>query len=267
LAEVRELQGELTFLAMESAIRDLTSGSRLAHWTVLDLTRVDRCESGALRLLADLARQLRSTERDLLLSGVAGHRPAVDDLEAMVAATGVKPIRTFADADLAREWCEDQILELARADSADGRAAQPGDHELLRGLDDKGLAIVQRALRRQSFVPGTLVVRRGDAADRMFLIESGRLSVTIDTHDGATKRLSTLSDGMIFGELALIGREARTADVRADTMVECRVLDLEAFDRLTVEEPAVACTLLTNLLRVVGRTARRMTAEVALLAG
>jgi hypothetical protein len=50
-------------------------------------------------------------------------------------------------------------------------------------------------------------------------------------------------------------------------MVECQVMDVDAFERLTVEHPALACVLLGNLLRVVGRTARRMTGEVALLAG
>jgi CRP-like cAMP-binding protein len=72
---------------------------------------------------------------------------------------------------------------------------------------------------------------------------------------------------MVFGELSLIGRETRTADVHADTVVECFVLEADAFDQLTAEQPALACVLLANLLRVVGRTARRMTGEVALLAG
>jgi len=129
------------------------------------------------------------------------------------------------------------------------------------------LTTLKGQFRRQRYVPGTLVVRRGDAADRLFLIVSGRLSVTIDLPDGSVRRLSTLSDGMVFGELTLIGRESRTADVRADTMVECEVLEVDAFDRLMREQPSLACTLLANLLRIVGRTARRMTSEVALLAG
>jgi len=72
---------------------------------------------------------------------------------------------------------------------------------------------------------------------------------------------------MIFGELSLIGRETRSADVHADTMVECQVLEADDFDQLTVDDPVLACALLANLLRVVSRTARRMTGEVALLAG
>jgi glutaminase len=141
------------------------------------------------------------------------------------------------------------------------------DHELLRGVDPADLAILLGELRRVCYVPGTRIVQRGEIADRLFLIVSGRLSVTIDVPGGGVRRLSTLSDGMVFGELALIGREARTADVHADTMVECHVLDADVFDRLTTDSPALACVLLANLLRVVGRTARRMTSEVALLAG
>ena len=116
------------------------------------------------------------------------------------------------------------------------------------------------------FAPGAQIVRRGDVADRMFLIVSGRLSVTLEV-PGGTRRLSTLSDGMVFGELSLLGRETRSADVHADTMVDCHVLDAGDFEQLTAEDPALACILLANLLRVVGRTARRMTSEVALLAG
>lgn len=130
-----------------------------------------------------------------------------------------------------------------------------------------GLATLRTSLRRVCYVPGTRIVRRGEAADRLFLIMSGRLSVTIDLPGGGVRRLSTLSGGMVFGELSLIGREARTADVHADTMVECQVLDADAFELLTAAEPALACVLLANLLRAVGRTARRMTGEVALLAG
>jgi glutaminase len=267
LAEVRQLQGELTFLAAESATRGLAESLGQPRWAVLDLARVDRVEPGAALLLADLAGTLRAVDRELLLSGATRHGAAVVGVDAALRAAGQAAIRTFDDADLAREWCEDRILELSHHDDQDAAPGELADHELVRGIDPAGLAILQERLRRHCYVPGTVVVRRGEAADRLFLIMAGRMSVTIDLPNGGVRRLSTLSGGMVFGELALIGREARTADVRADTMVECQVLDGDAFDRLTADEPALACQLLANLLRVVGRTARRMTGEVALLAG
>ena len=266
LAEVRELQGELTFLAAEAAIRGLAEGHELPRWVVLDVRNVDRIEAGAAGLVANLALAMRSCGRDLFLSGSGRFAAVIDDIDQSLRNGGHDPILRVGDVDLAREWCEDLILA---TDSDTGHAAGPSeleDHELFRGVDAGGMAALRSRLKRVSYVPGTRIVTRGETADRLFLITGGRLSVTMDV-SGGIRRLSTLSEGMVFGELSLIGRETRTADVYADTMVECEVLGADSFDELTAEDPALACVLLANLLRVVGRTARRMTSEVALLAG
>ena len=266
-SEVRELQGELTFLAAEAATRGLVGRVGPARWIVLDLRHLDRVELGAAVLIADLVGNLRTMGRDVVLSGTTAFSSAIALIDEALRMAGQAPVLTFVDVDIAREWCEDQVLALDQ--TVDGLAVSTdlADHELLRGVDSAGLVVLREALHRICYVPGTRIVRRGEVADRLFVIVSGRLSVTIDLPGGGVRRLSTLSDGMVFGELSLIGRETRTADVRADTMVECHVLDADVFDRLTKEEPALACMLLANLLRVVGRTARRMTSEVALLAG
>lgn len=281
-AEVLELQGELTFLAAEAATRGLTgqdgltgqrrqprqpAQARQPSWVVLDLRHVDRVEAGAIGLMGDLARELRSTGRVLAISGASAFPDLTALIDRALQGSGNSPLDCFADVDLAREWCEDQVLALAREPDVETGPGELHEHELLRGLDATALATLDAHLRRVCYVPGSAIVRRGDMADRLFLIVSGRLSVTIETPGGFVRRLSTLSDGMVFGELSLIGRETRTADVHADTMVECQVLEADAFERLTAEHPGLACVLLANLLRVVGRTARRMTSEVALLAG
>jgi glutaminase len=265
LAEVRELQGEVSFLAAEAATRGLEAPGQ-PRWTVLDLRHVKGVDRGAAALIADLVLNLRRAGRELVLSGAGDFPDAVTAIDRFLDENGCDPILTFRDIDLAREWCEDRVLALHRdRDPATG-PLDLADHELLRGLDAAGLSTLRDRLRRVCFVPGTRIVQRGEPGDRLFLIMNGRLSVTIDL-PGGIRRLSTLSDGMVFGELSLIGREARTADVHADTMVECQVLEADDFDDLLAEYPALACVLLANLLRVVGRTARRMTGEVALLAG
>jgi CRP-like cAMP-binding protein len=71
---------------------------------------------------------------------------------------------------------------------------------------------------------------------------------------------------MTFGEAALLDGERRTADVHADSEVVCRFLPTTIFEALLVEEPALAATVLRNLLRTVATTAARLTREVAILA-
>jgi glutaminase len=79
------------------------------------------------------------------------------------------------------------------------------------------------------------------------------------------KRLATLSAGMSFGEAALIDGGTRSADVRADSQVECGTLDRAGFARIETERPALAIRLLHNLLRSAAETTVRLTAEVAAL--
>jgi CRP-like cAMP-binding protein len=57
----------------------------------------------------------------------------------------------------------------------------------------------------------------------------------------------------------------RTADVRADTALECFVLDRDAFDRMGREDPALQNGVLRGLLRVSSSISERLTREVSAL--
>jgi glutaminase len=70
---------------------------------------------------------------------------------------------------------------------------------------------------------------------------------------------------MSFGEAALIDGGTRSAEVRADTQVDCGVLTREAFAAIEREHPSLAARLLRNLLRGSAETAVRLTAEVSAL--
>jgi hypothetical protein len=52
--------------------------------------------------------------------------------------------------------------------------------------------------------------------------------------------------------------------VRADTAVECYVLDRDALDALRAVEPAIQITLLVNLARILAARADSLRAELAL---
>jgi hypothetical protein len=72
---------------------------------------------------------------------------------------------------------------------------------------------------------------------------------------------------MGFGEAALQQQGQRSADVRADSMVACRVLYTRDFEALERDRLALAIRLLHNLLRSTAETAVRLTADVAALEG
>jgi CRP-like cAMP-binding protein len=72
---------------------------------------------------------------------------------------------------------------------------------------------------------------------------------------------------MTFGELALLDRAPRSADVRADQAVECYVLSAAAFERLGETHPELKIRLLENLLRGTYQMVSALNVEVAALAG
>jgi len=101
------------------------------------------------------------------------------------------------------------------------------DHEALAGLASRAEEVLVAA--------GTTVVAKGSHGRSLFVVASGVLRV----HDGAHE-LRHLGPGDVFGELAAITPEARTASVTA--MAESRLLQLGQVDvaELVDENRAVA---------------------------
>jgi CRP-like cAMP-binding protein len=62
--------------------------------------------------------------------------------------------------------------------------------------------------------PGDVIVKQDDFGDCMYVLVSGKASVT-HHHGGLDVELATLQDGDFFGELALVDEGPRSADVLA----------------------------------------------------
>src|SRR6185295_19398781 len=136
-------------------------------------------------------------------------------------------------------------------------------HALCRGLDDDQLRRLEPLLVRERFAPGQRIVGRGDPADNIYLLARGEVSVTVALAGARPLRLSTLSAGMAFGELAVILGGTRSADVVADGDVECWVLSRDTFVALGTTEPAIKLRLLENLLVNVSQMLMRADDEIA----
>lgn len=98
-------------------------------------------------------------------------------------------------------------------------------------------------------------------------LNAARGGSTVDLTDGAHKRVSTLTAGMTFGEIAMLTGGTRSAIVRADTAIDCLSLDVADFAHIESERPLLANRLLRNLLESMARTTMQRTAEVSALEG
>jgi len=121
-------------------------------------------------------------------------------------------------------------------------------------------------MRPMNFASGETIVREGDAPLYIYLLLKGEVTVTVRDLSAKAKRVSTLSPGMVFGEMSAIDRRPRSADVCADSQVLCYALPVEEFDDLGETHPEMKAILLENILRHVSSMLRRLNQEVSALA-
>jgi CRP-like cAMP-binding protein len=82
-----------------------------------------------------------------------------------------------------------------------------------------------------------MVIRKGDVGDSMFFIVTGDVEVRIGP------RTRVLRDGNFFGEMALLDRKPRSADVVTVTPCTLLVLDVSDFYQLAGQQPALIATI------------------------
>ena len=266
-ARVYGLQGDLGFAAAELIVRRIVDASGELDCVIVDFTRAARVEAGVAAMFRDLIVGLGEQGKQLVLVGMQEHSSFLRAIEEQLADIDQwGRLQTFADLDPALEFCENRLIEKHGGD-VDGRAVTLVEHQVCRGLSPEALARLQSLLQHRRYEVGDLIIRKGERANELFLLMAGEVSVTAALPDGRMKRLSTISGGMAFGELAVLDRSERTADVRADKRVECLVLSADALDRLGAEQPEIKMQILENLLRSVHRMVGRLNRELGALAG
>jgi glutaminase len=253
---VHVLHGDLVFAATESVIRTLVEQCAEVDLAIVDLAEVTEIDVAAARLLAALGAWMAESGKELVLVA-----PAHGDLLSALPPEGA---RVFADLDTATEWCEEQLLGVHGAPTADLVRVELAEQRLTRGLDAAMLARLEAILRPRSFAAGETIFAAGDPADTIFLLLEGEVTIEIEFESGR-RRLATLTPGLAFGEVALADFPLRPASVHAETAGECLALTVADFDRLGAEDPALQAALMRNLLASFYEIIGRMTREVGSL--
>jgi CRP-like cAMP-binding protein len=85
---------------------------------------------------------------------------------------------------------------------------------------------------------GEIVIREGEVGDRFFVVARGKVEAFV-TVGQAEKRLTVLTDGDFFGEVALLFDAPRTASVRALQPSSFLSLAKRDFEELLVAHPEI----------------------------
>jgi CRP/FNR family transcriptional regulator len=120
---------------------------------------------------------------------------------------------------------------------------------LFSELSEPELARIARVAIPRSYPRETRVFHEGDAGDACYIVRTGSARVTREHPDGRAITLANLGPGAIFGELAMLDGESRSASVEATEDTELLALPATDMRALIRENPGLAEKLVVALTR------------------
>ena len=118
---------------------------------------------------------------------------------------------------------------------------------LFESLDDEAAKNLCELLETLDCEAQKVLFRAGDAGDAMYLIERGKVRISVQATDGRELTLTELGRGDFFGEMALLNREPRSANAAVAEEARLAVLSREDFLSFMRSNPNVALEMLTAL--------------------
>lgn len=122
--------------------------------------------------------------------------------------------------------------------------------DVLSPLPPEGRSELAAATVVHVYSKGEAILRHGTAGDSMFVVHSGTVSVRVP-HPGETggHEVTQLAPGSVFGEMALLTGEVRTADVVAVTDVVALEIRKESLQPILQSHPELAGAISSKVMQ------------------
>jgi CRP/FNR family transcriptional regulator, cyclic AMP receptor protein len=120
---------------------------------------------------------------------------------------------------------------------------------LFADLEGDELERFSRVAVPRAFPAGIRVFHEGDHSDACYIVRTGSFRVTREHSDGRAITLATLGPGDIFGELAMLDGEVRSASVEALSDGELLALPAGEVRGLLARHPEITVKLIAALVR------------------
>lgn len=211
-------------------VRARLATATTARYVVLDFRRIDGLDASTSASFLKLRQICEAAGVTLVLTALP------HGARYLLRRAGLfnDSVQDCASLDAGMEWLEERLLASvtpAAVRSASGLRAH---------FSAAALARFEAQLTPRTLAAGELLFACGDPGDAVYLVEYGRVTVSLPLADGGTLRLRSFGAGTIVGEMALYTQNPRSADVRADAPTLVKRLSLAALHQLEAEDSDTA---------------------------
>lgn len=133
---------------------------------------------------------------------------------------------------------------------------------LFSDLGAQELQRISGLCHTQQLSAGEVLFQKGDDGNALYGVRKGQIKIETGASDGSRLTLNFLGPGDLFGEVAVLDGQARTADATASEPTELFVLRREDFLAHLEREPRVAVKLIELLCQRIRWMSERMEESV-----
>ena len=134
---------------------------------------------------------------------------------------------------------------------------------LFASLDDDAARKLRSLLSDKTVPQNTRLFRQGEKGDAMYLIEKGRVRISIRDDDEEEVILAELAQGDFFGEMSIIDGRQRSADAKVIEDAQLAILSRDAFLLFVRTNSDVALEMLSALTDRLRRTDELLRSRVS----
>lgn len=110
----------------------------------------------------------------------------------------------------------------------------------------------------RKWTAGTVIFQRGDEGNNMIVVVSGRIKLSLITPQGRELLLRHIEAGALFGEMAVLDGQPRSADATAISATEGYVISKKAFMEFVTHRPQAAEAIMRYLCKLLRDTTERL---------
>ncbi len=141
---------------------------------------------------------------------------------------------------------------MAYFDYDDGGSGTADSEQItvFEGLSEEEWQMVIRNAQTIPFTQGDILLHEGEVDDAVYIVASGQVEVIGSRSFGRVKRIATIDEGSVFGEVAFFDAMPRSASVRATSQGQVLRLSRKGFDQIAGWNPKLAQQFLFDLGKI-----------------